>query len=146
MNATNLPTYSDGRTFELHARREFAPRHEGPICGYVALGAVGDCILEVNHDGDTHQSADGSRWTVKEPKPTVRVLIQAHGVFEVDPDLLYSAILQAEYLPTADLKREAAVCCGHPDPDAFAKVTRLEALTMWVESGNHFFRTVAVTR
>lgn len=62
-----MPTYSDGRTFELHSARKITPRHDGPICGYVALGAVGDCVLAQGHEGDTHVSADGSHWTVTAP-------------------------------------------------------------------------------
>lgn len=73
-------------------------------------------------------------------------LTNAHGTFEVDAEVLTRAVYALGSASTIHVRREAAGHAGYPEvPDAWLGATALddctliEALIIWVESGNHTF-------
>lgn len=72
-------------------------------------------------------------------------LVNNHGRFEVDPKVLSRAVAQVGSATAFFVRKEAAGAAGYPQPDLmFGKTglddcTLIEALIIWVESGNHTF-------
>lgn len=70
----------------------------------------------------------------------------AHGTYRVDPEVLSRAIFRYGAASLPWVRAQAAGHAGYPeDPNAFLGVTPLddctliEALIIWVDSGNHTF-------
>jgi hypothetical protein len=71
-------------------------------------------------------------------------LTNAHGLFEVDPEVLSRAVEAVGSASITYLRQEAAGCCGHEADTfgvqhAFDDLSRIEVLIAWIESGNHTF-------
>lgn len=70
-------------------------------------------------------------------------LRNAHGFFEVDAEVLDRAVFRLGAASTVLVRTEAAGAAGHPElpfgATALDDCTRIEALIIWIESGNHTF-------
>ena len=73
-------------------------------------------------------------------------LTNAHGTFEVDAEVLSRAVFALGSASPIFVRREAAGHAGYPEPDAawlgataLDDCSLIEALIIWVESGNHTF-------
>lgn len=81
-------------------------------------------------------------------KPLIS-LTNAHGLFEVDPEVLQRAIASLGSASVTYVRQQAAAHAGYPATSAVPWVAALttalddcnvvECLIIWVESGNHTF-------
>lgn len=71
-------------------------------------------------------------------------LTNEHGLFEVDADTLSKAVAQLGSASLQYVRQQAAGHAGYPEEwlgltTALDDCTLIEALIIWVESGNHTF-------
>lgn len=74
---------------------------------------------------------------------TMISMTNAHGRYEVDAEVLTRAVAAVGAASVTWVRAQAAGCAGYPEGQfgftALDDCTLIEALIIWVESGNHTF-------